>query len=410
MDKNENHEPRGLGGAVSLAALAPIMAIVFAAYLVIGLAMPVLPLHVHQGLALSAFVVGLVAGSQFAATLLTRLWAGRQADTRGAKPVVVTGLLLAAVAGLLYLLSLSFLASPVTSVAILLLGRAVLGGGESFIVAGSLIWGLARVGPQRTGTVLAQVGTAMYVAYAVGAPAGAALYAHYGFAAIALATTLVPLAALLIVAPLGSLAPTRRPRPRLASVIGAIWAPGLGLALASVGFGAITTFIALPFAQHGWAQAWLALTLLSLAFAGGRLVLGHLPDRVGGAKVALICVLIEAVGQALIWLAPWSAVALAGAALTGLGYSLVYPGFGVEAVRHTPPESRGLVTGAYTACLDLALGLASPALGLIASGAGLAAVFLASTLVVLCAAPVAMRLPHTPARPTTAPSYAAGGP
>src|SRR5271170_1117297 len=353
MNKSENDEPNELRGAVrqgrSLAALAPIMAIVFAAYLVIGLAMPVLPLHVHQGLGLSAFVVGLVAGSQFAATLLTRVWAGSQADTRGAKRAIVTGLLLAAAAGLLYFLSLSFVATPAKSVTILLLGRAVLGGGESFIVAGALIWGLARVGTERTGTVLAQVGTAMYVAYAGGAPLGAALYANYGFAAIALATTLIPLGALLIVASLRSVAPMRRARPRLASVIGAVWAPGLGLAFASVGFGAITTFIALLFAQHGWAQAWLALTLLSIAFAGGRLVLGHLPDRIGGAKIALISVLIEALGQALIWMAPWSAGALVGAALTGLGYSLVYPGFGVEAVRHTPPESRGLVTGAYTA-------------------------------------------------------------
>ncbi|KWV60484.1 hypothetical protein AS156_29340 [Bradyrhizobium macuxiense] len=48
-------------------ALLPIMAVVLAAFLVIGLAIPVLPLHVHQDLGLSAFVVGLVTGSQFAA-------------------------------------------------------------------------------------------------------------------------------------------------------------------------------------------------------------------------------------------------------------------------------------------------------------------------------------------------------
>src|SRR4051812_50000216 len=55
-----------------VAALLPIMAVVFVAYLVIGLALPVLPLHVHQGLGLGTFVVGLVSGSQFAAALLTR--------------------------------------------------------------------------------------------------------------------------------------------------------------------------------------------------------------------------------------------------------------------------------------------------------------------------------------------------
>lgn len=48
--------------------------------------------------------------------------------------------------------------------------------------------------------------------------------------------------------------------------------------------------------------------------------------------------------------------------------------------------------GAYTAFLDLTLGLASPALGLIGGVAGLGTVFLASTLSVLCAAPIAMHL------------------
>jgi hypothetical protein len=52
--------------------------------------------------------------------------------------------------------------------------------------------------------------------------------------------------------------------------------------------------------------------------------------------------------------------------IIGLRYSLAYLGFGVETVRRAPPESRGLATGAYTAFLDLAFGLANPALGLVA--------------------------------------------
>jgi len=83
---------------------------------------------------------------------------------------------------------------------------------------------------------------------------------------------------------------------------------------------------------------------------------------------------------------------LIGAALTGFGYSLVYPGFGVEAVRRAPAQSRGLAMGAYTAFLDLTLGLASPALGLIGSVAGIGAVFLTSAVVVICAAGIAIWL------------------
>ena len=78
-----------------IASLLPIMAVVGVAFLVIGLAMPVLPLHVHHGLGLSTFVVGLVTGSQFAVSLLSRVWAGRFADRCGPKQAVVAGLLTA---------------------------------------------------------------------------------------------------------------------------------------------------------------------------------------------------------------------------------------------------------------------------------------------------------------------------
>jgi hypothetical protein len=114
-----------------------------------------------------------------------------------------------------------------------------------------------------------------------------------------------------------------------------------------------------------------------------------LADTIGGARVALVCAVIEAIGQALIWLAVRPEMALAGAALTGFGFSLVYPGFGVEAVRRVPAQSRGLAMGAYTAFLDLAQGLASPALGLITTGARLNVLFLASAITVLGAALVA---------------------
>ena len=57
--------------------------------------------------------------------------------------------------------------------------------------------------------------------------------------------------------------------------------------------------------------------------------------------VALGSVFVEAAGLALIWFASTSAVAAAGAALTGFGYALVYPGLGVEAVRRASPQNRG---------------------------------------------------------------------
>lgn len=393
---NESRDARGSERAVGesrpFATLVPIMVVVLSAFLIIGVALPVLPLHVNHGLGLGAFVVGLVAGSQFAASLISRVWSGVYADTRGAKGAVVVGLLTATAGGILYLLSLGFVGTPRVSVSILLVGRALLGGAESFIMTGALSWGLALVGAQSAGKVIAWVGTAMFAALAVGAPIGTALYGIGGFAAVGLATTLVPLVALLFAAPLSAVPPQGGHRPSLTTVAGAVWMPGLGAALSSIGFGAILAFSALLFADRGWLPVWLPFSAFATSLIVARVLFGKLPDRLGGARVALVTVFVEAAGLALIWWGPAEIWAAVGAVLTGIGYSLVYPGFGVEAVRRAPPQSRGLAMGAYTAFLDVALGLGSPALGLIAGSAGLGAVFLASAVVVLGAAPIALRL------------------
>ena len=376
----------------------PIMGVVFVAFLVIGIAMPVLPLHVHDGLGLGTFMVGLVAGSQFAASLVSRPWAGQYSDTRGAKRGVIAGLLAATAAGLLYVLSLGFSNAPLVSVSVLLLGRGLLGGAESFIITAAVSWGLALVDAGNTGKVIAWVGSAMFAAFAIGAPLGSSLYAACGFAAIATATAIAPLATLLLVVRIPKIAPVQHEHARLSftEVVGAVWVPGLGSALGSIGFGAVMTFATLLFASRGWANGWLAYSAYALAFILARVFFSHLSDAIGGAKVALVCALIEAVGQALIWLAARPEMALVGAALTGFGFSLVYPGFGVEAVRRVPAQSRGLAMGAYTAFLDLAQGLASPALGLVASGGRFNVVFLASAVTVLCAALVAWWLMAQP--------------
>ena len=192
---------------------------------------------------------------------------------------------------------------------ILLLGRAVLGGAESFIITGAVSWGLVLVGPQGAGRVIAWVGTAMFAALALGAPVGTMLYGFGGFGAIAIATALIPFATLLLLVRL----PAVRPSPATSSgvfrsVAKAVWVPGIG---------AILAFASLLFANRGWTPVWLPFTAYAVALIAARLGLGHLPDRIGGAGVALGSALIETAGLALIWLAPGALVAAAGAASRG---------------------------------------------------------------------------------------------
>jgi MFS family permease len=346
----------------------------------------------HQDLDLGTVFVGLVTGVQFVASLASRVWAGRFSDHRGAKNAVIVGLLTAVTGGLLYLLSLGFVAAPILSVIILLTGRALLGAAESFIITGGVSWGLAIVDSSYAGRVIAWVGMAMFAALAAGAPFGTMLYGRGGFAAVAAATILIPLATVFIVLPMTAVPPRQGRRAGILSVVGTVWLPGLGAALSSIGFGTMIAFSSLLATDRQWTPSWLLFSAFALSLVAARFFLGYLPDRLGGARVALVSIVIEAAGLVLIWLAPGRAFATVGAAFTGLGFALVYPALGVEAVRRAPPQSRGVVMGAYTACLDIALGFGTPVLGLVADWAGLGSVFLTAAIVVLAGVPIAMRL------------------
>lgn len=384
-----------------LVAAVPVMASVFLAFLMIGMALPVLPLHVHDVLGFGPFVVGLVAGGQFLAALASRFWAGRLTDTRGPKRGMTFGLAAGALGGAFYLGSLAFLAAPGWSIALLLLGRTLLGGAESLIITSGMLWGLGLVAPQRSAKVIAWVGMSMFAAMAVGAPMGSAIYAHFAFLGIALASTAIPLAALAIITPLRPLIPASAPKGAIAAVLSAVMLPGLGFALSGITFGAMTAFLTLYFAAEGWTHGALAFTIFAVALIAARIFGGHLPDRFGGARVALACLFAQAAGLLVIAVAPSGIIAMAGTAFAGAGFSLVFPSLGLEAVRRAPSDNRGLAMGTYNAFLDLTLGLGSPALGYLGGQAGLGSVFLASAVAAALAIPITMRLllsPHNDAQ------------
>ncbi|KEY46888.1 MFS transporter [Citrobacter amalonaticus] len=379
------------GANVFLKLLSLTLA-VFIGFLTIGIQMPILPLYLHETLGMGTLVIGLVIGLQFVVALLSRPWAGNFADLRGTKRAVVIGCLLAASSGLVYLVSLAFVATPNTSVWIVVLGRILLALGESLIATGALGWSLGLVGSQNAGKVMVWVGIAIYGAYALGAPLGVAVNNQWGFAGIAAAVAAISFLALAVVVNVHAIALTATKRTPFYTVLGAVLWPGMGLALSSVGFGLITAFIALLFAAKQWGNSSLVFTAFGLVFIGARIFFGHLPDKLGGAKVAMVSVAIEAVGLLFIWGAGSAPLAYIGAALTGFGYSLAYPGFGVEAVRRAPPQSRSLAMGAYVAFMDIALGLTTPMAGALAGAKGISSIYLAGTITVALALVIALRL------------------
>lgn len=372
-------------------ALASICVIVFLEFLTMGLPLPVLPVHVHDTLGFGSFVVGLAIGAQSWATLLTRHGAGTWSDQRGPRSATLLGLALSAVAGVTYALTYA-VPDPSASLAVLVVGRVILGLGESLVVTGALSWGVALAGRARSGIVMSWIGIAMYGAIAAGAPLGSLLYARFGFAGVSSAAALAPVLGLAVVALVRSVPPTGGVRLPFHRVVGMIWLPGLGLTLSALGFGAIAAFSTLRFSEEGWSHAALAMTAFGAAYVLARLFLGGLPDKLGGARVAMASAAVAAVGQVGMWLAPSGVIAVGAAALTGFGFSLAFPSFGVEALRSVPPQNRGVALGAYAACFDLTMGVGVPLLGAIVGIFGYGSAFAASAFTALAALLVAARL------------------
>jgi MFS family permease len=368
---------RSEASPVHLSRPAPgIIAALLCGYLAVGLPLPVIPLFVHDKLGFSNLIVGLVIGIQFLATVLTRGYAGRLTDHHGGKRSMLQGAAVCALGGLFYLIAAIPGLSPTISLTIIVVGRLVAGFGESQLVTGGVSWSIASVGPPRAGMSMSWTGIAMFAALAIGAPIGMALYQTYGLEAAMVACIVAPLIAAVIAFREQSYTSPAGQRLPFYRVIGQIWREGLGLMLQGVGLSGLTAFASLFFAARHWDHAGLVMTAFGTGFIFIRVVLGSLPDRMSGYRVALSSMLVEAVGQAMLWGAQYEIVALAGALVTGLGCALVFPALGVEALKRVLPANRGSAMGAFVAFLDIAYGLSGPAAGVIAGHFGYAAVYL----------------------------------
>jgi MFS family permease len=364
---------------VPLTAIVPQVAIVFLGMASVGIPLPVLGAFVHGTLGFDAVMVGLVVGCQAFATVATRGLAGTLCDRFGPKRAMLTGLPAASLASLLYLAALWLPAPPLIRLLVLFAGRLLLGFAESLFLTGTMTWGITKLGPARTGKVMAWQGIALYAAFAAGAPVGVAVMAYSGFAAVSLVMMAASLLAMgiALLLPEVAFAPGKRGKEgSFVRVLGLVWRPGITLALATVPVGAMSAFVALDFDAHGWARAGLAFTGFGLGFIVVRLLFGHMPDRFGGRVVALVSLPVLVAGQILTWLAPSEVVALAGTTVTGLGFSLIFPAMGVAAVQTASPAIRGMAVAAYVAFFDIANGVSGPVCGLAAGFAGYASVFL----------------------------------
>jgi MFS family permease len=362
---NEHFETKHI-----LKPLFTIFGIIFLEFLIMGISLGVIPAYVHKILGFSNLIVGVIIGIQYASTLCTRHFAGKLADSKGGKRSVITGITISSLSGLFCLLSVWLVPYALLSLASLIVGRILLGIGESFLVIGIYTWGFILVGPTNTGKVMVWNGMGMYGGIACGAPLGIFLTSIFSLSTAFAGIFLFPVVSFFAMLLLRNVPlPEKVVKLPFYKAVNLVWKSGTGLAFASIGFGGIASFISLYFIQRSWDGASLAITAFGAGYVVMRIFFAHYPDKFGGAIVAMVSLLIEIAGQLLIWGAPSALAGIVGAGLTGIGMSLVFPSFGIIAVKKVAAANRGMAMAAYNAFFDLGMGLTAPIAGLVA-GAG----------------------------------------
>ena len=376
---------RGSGRAALRQILATVV-FTFVGYLTIGLPLAALPPFVHDKLEYSSVLAGLSVSVQYLATFLTRAPVGRMTDTVGPKQMVMLGLLCCAASGAFTTAGGLLSHYPAISLTLLLIGRLCLGAGESGVATGSIAWAIGRTSPAHSAKVISWNGVATYGAIAAGAPLGIVIQNLFGFWAIGAVIIVVPL----IAYPFAMRGPvTKRARGvqmPMANVLKRVLPHGIALALGSIGFGTIASFVTLFFASRHWNGAALAVTAFGVLFILSRFMFVSSIARHGALRLCFVSFLVEALGLVILCTAPTSLIAAIGAALTGFGFALIFPALGVEAFNRVPPNSRGAALGVFSVFLDVALGVTGPLAGLLVGISGYPSIFLVAGIAAMAGA------------------------
>jgi MFS family permease len=340
-------------------SFAALFGVTFCGLLAVGAVLPVLPRYVHGPLDSGDIAVGVVIGAYAITGLLLRPFAGRLADRRGRKPVVLLGALLLAVSGLLYL--------PSLGLAGLIVARLILGAGEGALYTAGSAWIVDMAPLARRGRVLGLYGLAVWGGLSVGPLAGELLLDAGGYTAVWIFAAAMPLVGALIASRVPDpFVPLSHSEPHPLIAPGAV-RPGVAIALASVGYAAVAAFVVLHLEDRGVGHGVVVFGAFAAMIVVTRLIAGDLPDRVGALRVAIVATLVEALGLLTIGFAHSLPVALIGGCAMGAAFSLLNPSLMLVALGRVDASARGAAMGTYTAFFDAGVGFGAPLAGLAAA-------------------------------------------
>jgi predicted MFS family arabinose efflux permease len=331
-----------------------------------GVAFHALPLYVTGRLGGDNASAGLAFGAFGITALICRPFAGRLADQRGRRPLLLLGALLAG----LGMVGIAF----ADSVPLVVLLRLVQGVAEAaFFVAGFAV--LADLAPStRRGEALSYNSLGLYLGIALGPPLSEFLVERWGFTTAWLAAAVLAVAAGLLALTIGETRPDRSGGEGHARLIHWPAIPaGIGFFTSLAAVGGFVAFAALHSAEIGMSNTSLALLVYGATVVVGRIALARVPDRLpplplGSAALILICV-----GLLVMAISPTQTALITGVLCLALGVTFSTPAFFTAILATAGPDQRGAASGTASAFIDLGLGFGPIALGLVARSQGIPA-------------------------------------
>lgn len=356
------------GGRLLSAAFIALGVADLAYFLAVGIAIYALPLYVTGPVGATEAGVGLAFGASAVSAIVLRPVVGRWCDTRGRRPLLVSGALLAA--------------------GVLLLGVA-----EALFLVASLAALADLAPPDRMGEAISYNSLGLYLGLALGAPLGELLVRTIGFPGAWTGAGALAAGAAVLAGIIGETLAPRQVQGRPPRLVHRPAIPAsLGFLTSVVAMSGFLAFAPLYAGTVGLMGTSLPVFVYGMVVVCLRVGLARMQDRLSPLPVGAGALLAMATGLLVLALLATPAGLVAGAVLLGAGVALSTPAFFTAIFATADPSSRGAAAGTASLALDAGMGGGPVLLGMVARGGGLQAAFVVAAAVALAGSAWTLRL------------------
>jgi MFS family permease len=352
-----------------------------------GTVLPALAPHVRYDLGGSDRTVGFIIGIFSVVALCGRVFSGPLADGRGRKVAFLTGLGSCIIAGAVYLLPLGLTG--------IWIGRCFQGMGEACLYTGAAAWAVELAGTERSAQALGYLSSGIWGGLSAGPVVGQWLVTFHRAAFFQVFAGAV---GFLLLSRIPEHFTPHKDGGTLKWPSRSLMMPGFAVGFVNVHYPVIVGFLVLHLARYG-NSGKAAFTAYAGAMLCSRFFLGGLPDRLHPRVTFYFGLTAMATGLLILATGPRPVIAIAAAALLGLGFSFPFSSIASTVMRRSHDHERGSTVGILSAFYDFFVGSGSFAAGAVATRFGYSATFVMAAVALLASAVAGWYVFSVPSRP-----------